>query len=130
MRDLNFKLWLNESTKDEFTQNLHSWMDSLGTFIPVENQLTHVSFAPELEPNAKDPEEARDKLFEKNYMRISFSNGTLYANNPYMQPNPTQKRDLKDFAIAFNKILKYDFIKEIEYDNDRSTQVIWSSQDA
>jgi len=129
MQNINFKLWLNESTKDEFTQNLHSWMDSFGIFIPVEGQ-THVDFAPELALNAEEPEQARDELFRRNYMRISFSNGILYANNPFLMPNSRQKEYLKDFAIEFNALLEYIYIKEIMYDNDRNMQVIWSSQDA
>jgi hypothetical protein len=129
MQNIEFKIWLNESRIDELTEALVSWMSFLGDFIPTEGK-THVVFSKELVPNAKNEEEARDILFKKNYMRINFSNGIVYANNPYKQPNPTQKRDLKDFAIEFNKIQEYDFIKEIVYDNDRSTQVIWSSQDA
>ena len=132
MIDVKFKLWLNESTASEFENYLVSWLSIFGEFIPTKENnkvMTHLDFAKELVPDASSPEDARDFLFRKNYMRINFSNGILYANNPYMQPNPTQKRDLKDFAIEFNKIQEYDFIKEIVYDNDRSTQDIWSSQD-
>ena len=44
-------------------------------------------------------------------------------------PNRRQIEYLKDFAIELNKIQEYDFIKEIEYDNDRSTKTIWPRLD-
>ena len=128
MIDVKFKLWLNESTASEYEGYLVSWLSSLGEFIPTEG-MTHLNFAKELVPDASSPEDARDKLFKKGYMRVNFSNGILYANNPHVMPNRRQIEYLKDFAIEFNKIQEYDFIKEIVYDNDRSTQEIWSSQD-
>jgi hypothetical protein len=132
MIDVKFKLWLNESTASEYEEYLVSWLSSFGEFIPTKENnkvMTHLDFAKELVPDASSPENARDTLFEKGYMRVNFSNGILYANNPYVMPNRRQIEHLKDFAIELNKIQEYDFIKEIAYDNDRSTQVIWSIQD-
>ena len=122
MIDVKFKLWLNESTASEYEEYLVSWLSSLGEFIPTEG-MTHLDFAKELVPDASSPEEARDKLFKQGYMRVNFSNGILYVNNPYTMPNRRQIEYLKEIPFVL------DYIDEIVYDNDRSTQVIWSSQD-
>lgn len=122
MIDLKFKLWLNESTVSELESYLISWLSTLGEFIPTEG-MTHVDFAKELEPKANSPEEAREILFNKGYMRINFSNGILYANNPRMMPNQRQIEYLKELP------LELDYIKEIVYDNDRTTKTLWSRND-
>jgi len=119
MIDVKFKLWLNESTASEFEEYLVSWLSSLGEFIPTEG-MTHLDFAKELEPDASSPEKARNKLFKKGYMRVNFSNGILYANNPYVMPNNRQIEYLKEIPFVL------DYINEIEYDNDRSTTKLWS----
>ena len=85
--------------------------------------MTHLDFAKELEPDASSPEKARDKLFKKGYMRVNFSNGILYANNPYVMPNNRQIEYLKEIPFVL------DYINEIEYDNDRSTTKLWSRRD-
>jgi len=120
--ELKFKMWLRESRASEFEQYLISWMSSLGEFLPTEG-MTHVDFAKELEPNASSPEEARETLFNKGYMRINFSNGILYANNPRIMPNPRQVEYLKELPVEL------DYINEIVYDNDRSTKTLWSRKD-
>jgi hypothetical protein len=118
MIDVKFKLWLNESTASEYEGYLVSWLSSLGEFIPTEG-MTHLNFAKELVPDASSPEDARDKLFKKGYMRVNFSNGILYANNPYVMPNRRQIEYLKEIPFVL------DYIKEIIYDNDRSTTTLW-----
>jgi hypothetical protein len=117
-----FKLWLNESTASEYEEYLVSWLSSMGEFIPTEG-MTHLDFAKELEPKASSPEEARDILFNKGYMRVNFSNGILYANNPHVMPNRRQIEYLKELP------LELDYINEIVYDNDRSAKTLWSRQD-
>ena len=122
MIDFKFKLWLNESTASEYEEYLVSWLSSMGEFIPTEG-MTHLDFAKKLVPNASSPEEARDTLFNKGYMRVNFSNGILYANNPHVIPNRQQIEYLKELP------LELDYINEIVYDNDRSTKTLWSRQD-
>ena len=122
MIDVKFKLWLNESTASEYEEYLVSWLSSLGEFIPTEG-MTHLDFAKELVPDASSPENARDILFKKGYMRVNFSNGILYANNPYVMPNRRQIEYLKEIPFVL------DYIKEIIYDNDRSTKTIWPRLD-
>ena len=122
MIDFKFKLWLNESTASEYEEYLVSWLSSMGEFIPTEG-MTHLDFAKKLVPNASSPEEARDTLFNKGYMRVNFSNGILYDNNPHVMPNRRQIEYLKELP------LELDYINEIVYDNDRSTKTLWSRQD-
>lgn len=122
MIDFNFKLWLNESLADEYKDYLISWMSSIGTFLPNEG-MTHVDAAMDLAPTASSPEEAREILFNDGYMRINYSNGILYANNPRVMPNPRQIAYLKELPKEL------DYIDEIVYDNDRSTQTLWSRKD-
>ena len=122
MIDFKFKLWLNESTASEYEEYLVSWLSSMGEFIPTEG-MTHLDFAKKLVPNASSPEEARDTLFNKGYMRVNFSNGILYANNPHVIPNRQQIEYLKELP------LELDYINEIVYDNDRSAKTLWSRQD-
>ena len=129
MIDLKFKLWLNESTDselEEFENYLVSWLSSFGEFFPTKENnkvMTHLDFAKELVPDASSPEDARNTLFDKGFMRINFSNGILYANNPRVMPNNRQIEYLKELPD------KLDYIKEIVYDNDRSTKTLWSRQD-
>lgn len=129
MIDLKFKLWLNESTDselEEFENYLVSWLSSFGEFFPTKENnkvMTHLDFAKKLVPDANSPEDARDTLFDKGFMRINFSNGILYANNPRVMPNNRQIEYLKELPD------KLDYIKEIAYDNDRSTKTLWSRQD-
>jgi hypothetical protein len=52
-------------------------------------------------------------------MRVNFSNGILYANNPHVMPNRRQIEYLKEIPFVL------DYIKEIIYDNDRSTTTLW-----
>ena len=129
MIDLKFKLWLNESTDselEEFENYLVSWLSSFGEFFPTKENnkvMTHLDFAKKLVPDANSPEDARDTLFDKGFMRINFSNGILYANNPRVMPNNRQIEYLKELPD------KLDYIKEIAYDNDRSIKTLWSRQD-
>ena len=129
MIDFKFKLWLNESTDselEEFENYLVSWLSSFGEFFPTKENnkvMTHLDFAKKLVPDANSPEDARDTLFDKGFMRINFSNGILYANNPRVMPNNRQIEYLKELPD------KLDYIKEIAYDNDRSTKTLWSRQD-
>ena len=129
MIDLKFKLWLNESTDselEEFENYLVSWLSSFGEFFPTKENnkvMTHLDFAKELVPDASSPEDARNTLFDKGFMRINFSNGILYANNPRVMPNNRQIEYLKELPD------KLDYIDEIAYDNDRSTKTLWSRQD-
>ena len=129
MIDFKFKLWLNESTDselEEFENYLVSWLSSFGEFFPTKENnkvMTHLDFAKKLVPNASSPEEARDTLFNKGYMRVNFSNGILYANNPHLIPNRQQIDYLKELP------LELDYINEIVYDNDRSAKTLWSRQD-
>ena len=129
MIDLKFKLWLNESTDselEEFENYLVSWLSSFGEFFPTKENnkvMTHLDFAKELVPDASSPEDARNTLFDKGFMRINFSNGILYANNPRVMPNNRQIEYLKELPD------KLDYIKEIAYDNDRSIKTLWSRQD-
>jgi hypothetical protein len=118
MIDVKFKLWLNESTASEYKEYLVSWLSSFGEFIPTEG-ITHLDFAKELVPDAKSPEDARDTLFKKGYMRVNFSNDILYVNNPYTMPNNRQIEYLKEIPFVL------DYIKQIVYDNDRSTKTLW-----
>ena len=87
--------------------------------MPTEG-MTHLDFAKELEPNASSPEQARETLFNKGYMRINFSNGIIYANNPRVMPNQRQLEYLEELPVEL------DYINEIVYDNDRSTKTLWS----
>ena len=129
MIDLKFKLWLNESTDSEFEEfesYLVSWLSSFGEFFPTKENnkvMTHLDFAKKLVPNASSPEDARNALFDKGFMRINFSNGILYVNNPRVMPNNRQIEYLKELPD------KLDYIKEIAYDNDRSIKTLWSRQD-
>ena len=129
MIDFKFKLWLNESTEselEEFENYLVSWLSSFGEFFPTKENnkvMTHLDFAKKLVPNASSPEDARNTLFDKGFMRINFSNGILYANNPRVMPNNRQIEYLKELPD------KLDYIKEIAYDNDRSIKTLWSRQD-
>ena len=129
MIDFKFKLWLNESTDselEEFENYLVSWLSSFGEFFPTKENnkvMTHLDFAKKLVPDANSPEDARDTLFDKGFMRINFSNGILYANNPRVMPNNRQIEYLKELPD------KLDYIKEIAYDNDRSTKTLWSRKD-
>ena len=129
MIDLKFKLWLNESTDselEEFENYLVSWLSSFGEFFPTKENnkvMTHLDFAKKLVPDANSPEDARDTLFKKGYMRVNFSNGILYANNPHVIPNRRQIEYLKELPD------KLDYINEIVYDNDRSAKTLWSRQD-
>jgi hypothetical protein len=129
MIDLKFKLWLNESTDSEFEEfesYLVSWLSSFGEFFPTKENnkvMTHLDFAKKLVPNASSPEDARNTLFDKGFMRINFSNGILYVNNPRVMPNNRQIEYLKELPD------KLDYIKEIAYDNDRSIKTLWSRQD-
>ena len=56
-------------------------------------------------------------------MRVNFSNGILYDNNPHVMPNRRQIEYLKELP------LELDYINEIVYDNDRSAKTLWSRQD-
>ena len=126
MIDVKFKLWLNESTASEYEEYLVSWLSSFGEFFPTKENnkvMTHLDFAKKLVPNASSPEDARNTLFDKGFMRINFSNGILYANNPRVMPNNRQIEYLKELPD------KLDYIKEIAYDNDRSIKTLWSRQD-
>ena len=126
MIDVKFKLWLNESTASEYEEYLVSWLSSFGEFFPTKENnkvMTHLDFAKELVPDASSPEDARNTLFDKGFMRINFSNGILYANNPRVMPNNRQIEYLKELPD------KLDYIDEIAYDNDRSTKTLWSRQD-
>ena len=129
MIDLKFKLWLNESTDSEFEEfksYLVSWLSSFGEFFPTKENnkvMTHLDFAKKLVPNASSPEDARNTLFDKGFMRINFSNDILYVNNPRVMPNNRQIEYLKELPD------KLDYIKEIAYDNDRSIKTLWSRQD-
>ena len=126
MIDVKFKLWLNESTASEYEEYLVSWLSSFGEFFPTKENnkvMTHLDFAKKLVPNASSPEDARNTLFDKGFMRINFSNGILYANNPRVMPNNRQIEYLKELPD------KLDYIDEIAYDNDRSTKTLWSRQD-
>ena len=126
MIDVKFKLWLNESTASEYEEYLVSWLSSFGEFFPTKENnkvMTHLDFAKELVPDASSPEDARNTLFDKGFMRINFSNGILYANNPRVMPNNRQIEYLKELPD------KLDYIKEIAYDNDRSIKTLWSRQD-
>jgi hypothetical protein len=132
-KNMKFKIWLNETNSN----NLYSWLSPQGEFFPVYNS-HHTEYAIKLIPeitdkhiNIKNPAEARDLLFEKGWMRITYekkstSSGlphiTIYVNNSTTPPNRIQKAELIDFAIIKQNVF------EIIYDNDTNEKTIWTKE--
>ncbi len=114
---MRFKVWLCEARYNDMV----SWLSPTGKFYPVEctthtdDAIKHVS--------AKNAAEAKDTLLKNGWMRVTYLNKNLYANNPHVAPNSSQKRELVDLALM------RDNITHVIYDNDEDEKVIYSKLD-
>jgi hypothetical protein len=106
----------------EHRLDLHSWLDPQGNFYPV--QTSHYASAINIIQHLKIPLDgnAVHSLMKLGWMRITYENTLLYANNGFKPLNSNQKKQLVDLAIENN-------IQKVVFDNDENERVIWSNED-
>lgn len=98
--------------------DLQSWLSTRGEFFPLVGRL-HLDDATK-HSGMQNSIDARNDLFRKGWMRVTFLNASIYVNNPKVGPNSEQKRELIDLAILRGHI------NNIMYDNDDVEKMLWT----
>lgn len=113
---LTFEMFL------EHRLELHSWLDPKGNFYPA--QTSHYASAINIIQHLKIPlkENAVHALMKLGWMRVTYENTLLYANNGFKTLNSIQKKQLIDLAIENQ-------IPHVVFDDDEKEHVIWSNED-
>lgn len=109
----------------ENRQYMYGWMAPNGNVYPNQSDELHSDSAAELIVKFNIPRKSSnvyDVMFEAGWMRLEYASGTLFCNNSQYLPNDAQNRALKRLA-------EQNRMKEIVFDSNRSSKVMWSSED-
>lgn len=110
----------------ENRQYMYGWMAPNGNLYPNQGDDVHHDTASQLIVRFNIPRTSSnlyEVMFEAGWMRLESSiEGTLFCNNSKYFPNDAQKRALKRLA-------EQNRMKEILFDSDRTSKVIWTSED-
>lgn len=98
--------------------DLQSWLSCRGEFFPLMGK-SHTDDASR-HSGLSNSIDAKDDLFRKGWMRVTFLNDIIYINNPKVIPNREQNQELIDLAIIRGNINK------IIHDNDNYEKVLWT----
>jgi hypothetical protein len=115
---MRFKVWL-ESRVDRY-----SWLDPSGFFHPV-TYAGHYGFARKIlvEKYNLSLEQMKNNavvmLMEKGWMRITYFNRDLVAENHFVYPNHKQLSALENLAIELK-------MYKVEFDNGKELKTIYT----